>query len=284
MDKAPFELGCLNNPIDYRDYIAESMLPTEVPLPKKVDLRPYLPPVFDQGSQGACSAVTAGTQKECLEYFDAKYKGRMSYQFIYNNRSNSSSGMYPRETMDILVKKGCVIEDEYKYGSNTKITKALLDKALNFTNKSYAEVHTVEGAKKSLYLASKGTGSPIYISLPVYNYGARFWFKTADAKVIGGHAVTIVGYDDSRQSFLVRNSWGNNWVNEGYTWMSYTDFENCKQVAYSVLDVNSKKLTFLDNLKLFFLKIRNWLVANPYLLAFIGMTVIFLIIGLSTKK
>jgi C1A family cysteine protease len=37
----------------------------------------------------------------------------------------------------------------------------------------------------------------------------------------GGHAVSLVGYDDAKQAFLVRNSWGTNWGLKGYFWMSY---------------------------------------------------------------
>jgi len=37
----------------------------------------------------------------------------------------------------------------------------------------------------------------------------------------GGHAVTLVGYDDEKQAFLVRNSWGTRWGLNGYFWMSY---------------------------------------------------------------
>lgn len=37
----------------------------------------------------------------------------------------------------------------------------------------------------------------------------------------GGHAVCLVGYDDSKKAFLVRNSWGTSWGLAGYFWMSY---------------------------------------------------------------
>lgn len=36
--------------------------------------------------------------------------------------------------------------------------------------------------------------------------------------IIGNHAMVIVGYD--RDKFLVRNSWGKFWGNDGYFWMS----------------------------------------------------------------
>ena len=34
-------------------------------------------------------------------------------------------------------------------------------------------------------------------------------------KVCGGHAVCAVGYDDFQQCFIVRNSWGEDWGDQG---------------------------------------------------------------------
>jgi C1A family cysteine protease len=39
--------------------------------------------------------------------------------------------------------------------------------------------------------------------------------------LLGGHAVVAVGYDDSKQWFVVRNSWGTNWGLSGYFTMPY---------------------------------------------------------------
>jgi C1A family cysteine protease len=41
-------------------------------------------------------------------------------------------------------------------------------------------------------------------------------------QVVGGHAVECVGYDDSKQLFIVRNSWGPGWGLKGYCMMPYT--------------------------------------------------------------
>jgi C1A family cysteine protease len=38
---------------------------------------------------------------------------------------------------------------------------------------------------------------------------------------LGGHAVLVVGYDDSTSRFIVRNSWGDQWAKSGYFEMPY---------------------------------------------------------------
>ena len=39
-----------------------------------------------------------------------------------------------------------------------------------------------------------------------------------------GHAVLIVGYDDEKDAFKIVNSWGSDWGDEGYGWVSYDFF------------------------------------------------------------
>lgn len=56
----------------------------------------------------------------------------------------------------------------------------------------------------------------------------------------GDHAMLMVGYDDSKQAFRVKNSWGSDWNEGGYVWMSY-DFVSKGKVteAASILSVTS---------------------------------------------
>ncbi|HUB64245.1 MAG TPA: C1 family peptidase, partial [Methylocella sp.] len=40
-------------------------------------------------------------------------------------------------------------------------------------------------------------------------------------RVLGGHAVAAVGYNNATRSFIVRNSWGPGWGAKGYFYMPY---------------------------------------------------------------
>ena len=61
-------------------------------------------------------------------------------------------------------------------------------------------------------------------------------------KMLGGHAVLAVGYDDSKQVFIVRNSWGKEWGDNGYFYMPYafiTDKNMCSDF-WSIISTNEK--------------------------------------------
>jgi len=42
------------------------------------------------------------------------------------------------------------------------------------------------------------------------------------------HAMTIVGWDDSKRAYLVKNSWGVRWGEKGYAWVEY----GCNNIGY----------------------------------------------------
>ena len=58
-----------------------------------------------------------------------------------------------------------------------------------------------------------------YVSLP-----------SSGEKMLGGHAVLAVGYDDNAQRVLVRNSWGPHWGMKGYFLLPY-DYLKSRQLS-----------------------------------------------------
>jgi hypothetical protein len=53
-----------------------------------------------------------------------------------------------------------------------------------------------------------------------------------------GHAMVVVGYDDDKHggAFEVQNSWGTNWGNDGYIWITYNDFARFVDQAYEIIE------------------------------------------------
>ncbi len=219
-----FLLNLERSPIDKRDFVAESIYSEDIAVPKSLDLRPYLQPITNQGSQGTCSAQVAA----CMQEFQARKElnltgtdDKFSPQFVYNFRGEPGlSGMTPRETMKILHKDGVCREFLYEYGliqlPGQMSTDALND-AQNFKIQNYAQISTIEGLKKALV-----KDGVCYICFPVFNESPRMWKAAQGETDKGGHAMSVVGFNNS--GFIIRNSWGDRWADNGYTIYPYEDW------------------------------------------------------------
>jgi C1A family cysteine protease len=84
--------------------------------------------------------------------------------------------------------------------------------------------HTIQGVKEAL-----ADGFPVVFGFTLYESMmtetvARTGMvpvPMVNEKPIGGHAVVAVGYDDSKECLIVRNSWGEGWGLNGYFYLPY---------------------------------------------------------------
>jgi len=158
--------------------------------------------------------------KEWQEYYDQGYNEHFSPQFVYNQRDSEGEGMYSRDVMRILSNIGICREYDYVYGRiepPEAIPEYLFEYSEGTRIEGYAQVQTIEGLKNALH-----RNGPCFIAFPVYNYGPRMWMPSVGEEFQGGHAMTVVGY--AKDGFIIRNSWGKDWADEGYTIYPYSDW------------------------------------------------------------
>jgi hypothetical protein len=70
-------------------------------------------------------------------------------------------------------------------------------------------------------------------------YDKDLWLPSERfARIYGGHAMCIVGYDDNKDngSFEIQNSWGTIWGNSGFIWVRYSDFISWVNEAYEIIE------------------------------------------------
>lgn len=226
---------------DHRDYIFKSSTPLK--LPPKIDLRgPNMPSPYDQGQLGSCTgnAIAAAVQFEVRKQRLADFMP--SRLFIYygervlENTVGYDAGAMIRDGIKVVNKQGVTNETLWPYsdknpGPFTKrpSTAAFAD-ALKHTVTTYYRVpQTLADIKQCLY-----DGYPVVFGFTVYTaFESDVVTKTGvlnmpakGEKVLGGHAVLCVGYDDTTQRFIVRNSWGTSWGQQGYFTMPYDYLTN----------------------------------------------------------
>jgi C1A family cysteine protease len=220
---------------DGRDFMYGAPAEVVRQLPESVDLRPGCPPVYDQGQLGSCTANAIGG---ALEFAQIKEKKANPFTpsrlFIYYNERviehtvDSDSGAQIRDGVKSVHKLGAPPETEWPYDINqfaTKPPEQAFTDAKNYQAILYQRVTPTLGQLKGC-LAS---GYPFVFGFTVYesfesqemaNTGHLGMPQTGE-KQLGGHAVLAVGYEDSSQTFIVRNSWGADWGIKGYFTMPY---------------------------------------------------------------
>lgn len=198
------------------------------PPPGAVDWTPRLQHVRDQGDEGACAAFAGAALKEVHECMDTGQARpiALSPRFVYSLRANRpQEGMHLRDLMRILRDAGICLEDACPYRPGAPLEPDALGdaaraQAAGYRVRAYAQVLTLEDAKRAL--AEQG---PLVAALPVFNFGPAFWRpETPEQPLLGGHAVAVVGYSDTRRAFRLRNSWGRGWNRSGHTHFPYADW------------------------------------------------------------
>ncbi|HEY9650116.1 MAG TPA: C1 family peptidase, partial [Coleofasciculaceae cyanobacterium] len=107
-----------------------------------------------------------------------------------------------------------------------KPTPTCYDTASRHTAVSYSQVSQTLNQMKGCL----AEGYPFTFGMTVYesfegNQVAQtgvVQMPTDSEQVVGGHAVLTVGYDDSQQRFMIRNSWGSDWGMGGYFTLPYS--------------------------------------------------------------
>ncbi len=226
---------------DVRDHLYVSSLRTGTNvLPPSVDLRSQCSSVVDQGQLGSCTA-NAIANAHMFDQMKQKspklfYPSRL---FIYYNERviegtvKEDSGAMIRDGIKSIADKGVCSETRLPYNISKfakKPTKACYTEGLKHQAISYQRVSQVLSEMKGC-LAS---GYPFVFGFTVYeSFESQEVANTGivpmplnTEKVLGGHAVMAVGYDDSTQRFLVMNSWGTGWGMGGYFTIPYDYLTN----------------------------------------------------------
>lgn len=219
------------------------VIPDEVlrSLPTVVDVRALCPPVYDQGKLGSCTAnaiAAAIAFEQCK--LDIPERFTPSRLFIYYNERalqgtvTADTGAPLREGMKAVNHAGVCPEDQPEDTANWPYDPAQFASkppdncylaARHVRALRYHRIrHVAEELKGCL-----AEGYPFVFGITAYESFEGPQVKQTGVmalpekgeRVIGGHALMAVGYDDARQALIVRNSWGPGWGDHGYCYLPY---------------------------------------------------------------
>lgn len=229
-DFRDYAIDIIYKPVDKKDKLKQ--------LPATVDLRSMCSKIEDQGNLGSCTANAIAGNIEFLEKKDKIPFEDLSRLFVYYNERiiehsvNYDSGASLRDGIKTLNTQGICSEKLWPYNiSKFKIkpTASCYKDALNHKATSYYRLNTVDQMRICL-----GDSYPFIFGFSVFESFESDTVATTgivpmpamDEQLLGGHAVCAVGYNDKEKRFLIRNSWGIDWGDNGYFTMPYAYIED----------------------------------------------------------
>lgn len=226
---------------DFRDLrFTSSKFKSPSELPKSVDFLKDLPPVFDQGQLGSC---TANAGVAFLMYLlkragiDSPELSRLFlyyYERLLEGTVGEDSGASMRDGLKVMQQKGVSPEDLCKYIIE-RFTEApsqeAIEAAAAFKLAKYERIHDLHEMKAAL-----AERRPVLLGIAVYEsfetptkQGRIPMPKPKVEQLLGYHEVLAAGYSDyskpNQGVAKVRNSWGLNWGLKGNFLLPYDYFD-----------------------------------------------------------
>jgi C1A family cysteine protease len=207
-------------------------------LPSSLDWRNnggnFVTPVRDQGSCGSCWAfATAGAlESASLKANSTPNKDLdLAEQILVScSGAGDCDGGYIDEASTFIEDTGLPFETCYPYTEQNGFCGNACSSWQFSTYKinSWRWVNTtnptIEGLKNALYsFGPLVTMMSVYYDFYSYKSGV---YKHVSGQNQGYHAVLMVGYNDTGQYFIVKNSWGDNWGESGYFKIAYSELSN----------------------------------------------------------
>lgn len=208
---------------------------------------PFMPPVWNQGQLGSCTAHSVGCAYEFAAHASgAPQVGTPSRLFIYYGERliegsvSEDAGAEIRDGFKVLA-SGVPPETDWPYDiskfAQAPPALADTDAKAHLTTVYQRVPQTALGVKAILLGSALGAGRPVSFGFTVYSsFESEVVASTGvvpmprtHESVLGGHAVAIVGWDDLYEfpngdgegAWIVRNSWDVTWGRAGYCLMPY---------------------------------------------------------------
>lgn len=215
------------------DSNADGSLPTKWDW-RNVDGVNYVAPVLNQGGCGSCVAFAAVTAVETQLNITRKtpsapWAFSPQYLFACGGASCETGWQLPSAAKFLkttgVPDEACMPYSSGSSGKDVACNTACGDVSSRVTKVTGYSSPTFFLVDKNKLKAAVQKG-PVMVAMYVYEdflYYKSGVYKHVTGKMAGGHAVTIVGWDDADNAWIVKNSWSENWGENGYFRIDYDD-------------------------------------------------------------
>lgn len=198
----------------------------------EVDLREWDSLVEDQGLLGSCTAQAMTSAYELMVRY--QYPGayvELSELFVYYNtriyygEQAFDTGATLRDTLKSCRQYGLCRENLWPYDIEKFDDRPPYSAYQDAKDRTVTEYTALKNQPS--ILESIDDYHPVLIAMEVYKSFENLRGNSIlpmpgeNEQSLGGHAVVLVGYDTTKNLYLVKNSYGAGWGNAGYFWMPF---------------------------------------------------------------
>jgi hypothetical protein len=268
-------MGCKLDSLAYENVLpAFSPQRGERQIPAAYSLKKFVPTPQNQGDYGTCVAWTSTYYARTIMLAQ---KNAWNNQTEINDKAGSPFFVYEQIksytdthcqegagliiALEALKQYGTVPIKRFSRSCGQPIGKELLLEAEKYKIAEYRRLFLANTKEKSNPIKkSLAQNKPVVIGLQCF---ANSFIKAKDSiwkpteteikqllSEEGGHALCIVGYDDTLKAFEVVNSWGTSWANKGFLWIPYEVFEKVCFEAYEMYETDEPVAQIVGEVKL----------------------------------
>ena len=183
----------------------------------------YVRPVKDQGKCGSCWAFSAVGALESMVHLNTGHRVLLSEQELVDCSSENfgCKGGWMHKAFDYVQnQEGLYLNAYYPYVGIEGQCRVLPEEKTRILDSGrfhygFIKPNSISALKKGLFL------NPVCVAVDADDYGFLFYKEGIyDKPVVENprinHAVLLIGLDEDKKTWRIKNSWGKGWGNNGF--------------------------------------------------------------------
>jgi len=197
----------------------------------------WVTPIKDQSSCGSCWAFGTIVQLESAIMISKLGSGQMldlseQYMVSCNKTNLGCNGGYMDRAYDFLVEEGVPPEPCFPYkAKDLPCSDACNNPLLAKIDDWYSVSRTIADLQEAVYMQPITVAFYVYRDFTYYTGGI---YKHVYGDLLGGHAVCAIGWSNKDECFIVKNSWGSDWGEDGYFRIAMSEMGAASPVRFGI--------------------------------------------------
>lgn len=198
----------------------------------------YMTAARNQGGCGSCwafaavSILEAGYLRVNKTSIDASEQELLNCAWGYGRDMSCAKGGWLDKAVSYIVDNSVTTETDLPYQTADKVCVSPVNKPYGAVSWGFASVANpgspTQAEIKQAICEHGPVGTWMWVydgAFSAYDGGGKVYSETFPANkpdsLKAGHFVTICGWDDNKGAWLIKNSWGDDWGDNGFGWLKY---------------------------------------------------------------